>query len=252
MRVFLRSLAFNLYFVGLTAVLGVAGFAIRWFAPHKALAYAQFWARLVLGGLRRICGIHPVLVGAQHLPAAGPALIASQHQSAYDTLVWLTLLPKPTYVMKRELRHIPLFGPLTPLAGMILIDRRAGAQALRALIAATRRAVEEGRQIIIFPEGTRTRPGERVPLQPGVAAMAAAARLPVIPVATDSGLRWGRRAFLKRPGPVHLIVGAPIAADMPREALLAAIRRAWDEAMGDEAMGEGAVDRAVDKSPESL
>jgi len=244
MKVFLRSLAFNLYFVGLTVVLGIAGFGVRWFAPDRALAYAQFWARLVLAGLRRLCGIYPVLVGAEHLPAAGPALLASQHQSAYDTLVWLTLLPKPTYVMKQELRYIPLFGPLTPLAGMILIDRKAGVQALRALLAATRRAVAEGRQIIIFPEGTRARPGERLPLQPGVAAMAAAARLPVIPVATDSGLRWGRRSFLKRPGPMHLIVGTPIAADGSREALLEAIRGAWDRAM--------AVDSAVEKAPERV
>jgi 1-acyl-sn-glycerol-3-phosphate acyltransferase len=256
MRIFLRSLAFNLYFVGLTALLGVGGFAIRWFAPHRALDYAQFWARLVLAGLRRICGIYPVLVGAEHLPAAGPALIASQHQSAYDTLVWLTLLPRPTYVMKQELRYIPLFGPLTPIAGMILIDRKAGAQALRALIAATRKAVAEGRQIIIFPEGTRTRPGERVELQPGVAAMAAAARLPVIPVATDSGWRWGKRSFLKRPGPVHLVIGPPIPPGGSREALLGAIRQAWDAllpAPGEaEERGAGSVDKFGEKSLKSL
>jgi|UniRef100_A0A8J4M6H8 1-acyl-sn-glycerol-3-phosphate acyltransferase len=228
--IFLRSLLFNLYLVALTSVLGIGGFAIRWFAPHRALAYAQFWAGLLLAGLRRICGIYPVVSGAEHLPPQGAALLASQHQSAYDTLVWLTLLPRPTYVMKRELVKIPLFGPLTPLAGMILVDRGAGAGALRNLLRDTARAVAEGRQIVIFPEGTRTLPGERRALQPGVAAMAAQARLPVIPVATDSGLRWGRRAFRRVPGPIHLVICPPLQAGLKREILLAEIQKAWDEA----------------------
>lgn len=228
--IFLRSLLFNLYLVLLTFLLGIGGFAIRWFAPHRALAYAQFWAGLLLGGLRWICGIYPVLIGAEHLPPEGAALIASQHQSAYDTLVWLTLLPRPTYVMKRELVKIPLFGPLTPLAGMILVDRSAGANALRTLLRDTGSAVSEGRQIVIFPEGTRTLPGERRELQPGVAAMAAMARLPVIPVATDSGLRWGRRAFRRCPGPIHLVVCPPLPTGLRREALLVEIQNAWDHA----------------------
>jgi 1-acyl-sn-glycerol-3-phosphate acyltransferase len=228
--IFLRSVLFNLYFFLLTFVLGISGFGVRWFARGQALAYAQFWARLLLGGLRWICGIYPVLIGEENLPPAGPVLIASQHQSAYDTLVWLTLLPRPTYVMKRELVKIPLFGPLTPLAGMILVDRAGGAAALRGLLAETRRAVAEGRQIVIFPEGTRTRPGERRALQPGVAAMAAAARLPVVPVATDSGRLWGKNAFFKRPGPIHLVVCPSLPAGLPREALLAGIQAAWDAA----------------------
>ncbi|MCA7119827.1 MAG: 1-acyl-sn-glycerol-3-phosphate acyltransferase [Acidibrevibacterium sp.] len=227
---FLRSALFNLYFFLLTFVLGIGGLGVRWFARRRALAYAQFWARLVLGGSRWICGIYPVLIGFEHLPPAGPVLLASQHQSAYDTLVWLTLLAHPTYVMKRELKKIPLFGPLTPLAGMILVDRAGGAAALRGLLAETRRAVAEGRQIVIFPEGTRTLPGERRALQPGVAAMAAAVKLPVVPVATDSGRRWGKDAFFKRPGPIHLVVCPPLPAGLPREALLAGLQAAWDAA----------------------
>ena len=228
--IFLRSALFNLYFFLLTFGLGLGGLGVRWFAPRRALAYAQFWARLVLGGLRRISGIYPVLIGGENLPPDGPVLIASQHQSAYDTLVWLTLLAHPAYVMKRELVKIPLFGPLTPLAGMILVDRAGGAAALRGLLAETRRAVAEGRQIVIFPEGTRTLPGERRALQPGVAAMAAAVALPVVPVATDSGRRWGKKAFLKRPGPIHLVICKPLPAGLPRAALLAGIQAAWDAA----------------------
>ncbi len=228
--IFLRSALFNLYFFLLTFVLGLGGLGVRWLAPRRALEYAQVWARLLLGGLRRISGIYPVLIGGEYLPPGGPVLIASQHQSAYDTLVWLTLLSRPAYVMKRELVKIPLFGPLTPLAGMILVDRAGGAAALRGLLGETRRAVAEGRQIVIFPEGTRTLPGERRALQPGVAAMAATVKLPVLPVATDSGLRWGKNAFFKRPGPIHIVVCPPLAAGLPRAALLAGIQAAWDAA----------------------
>ena len=108
-------------------------------------------------------------------------MIASRHQSAFDTFVWLTLVPRCSYVLKRELLRIPLLGPLIPLAGMIAVDRSGGAGALRGLMRDGDRAVREGRQIVIFPEGTRAEPGAILPLQPGIAALAARTRLPVIP-----------------------------------------------------------------------
>ena len=125
--------------------------------------------------------------GLEHAARAVPALIASQHQSAFDTFVWLTLVPRCCYVLKRELLRIPLFGPLMPLAGMIAVDRERRRRALRGLLRDGERAVREGRQIVIFPEGTRAEPGAMLPLQPGVAALAARTGLPVIPVVTDFG-----------------------------------------------------------------
>ena len=216
----LRSVLFNLYFFALTFVLAVGGIFIRLFAPERTLQYAKFWVRLVMAGLRRICGIYLVLIGDENLPKVGPALIASQHQSAYDTLIWMILLARPSYVLKKELQRIPLFGPLTRLGGMIAIDRRAGPVALRSLLRDTVRAVADNRQIIIFPEGTRGRPGEHPPLQPGIAAMAAQSGLPVIPVVTDSGLRWGKHAFRKFPGPIHIAVLSPIPAGLDRDELM--------------------------------
>lgn len=229
----LRAGIFNVYFFGLTFLLGLAGIVVRIFARARALDFARFWVRLVLAGLRVICGIRVVVIGAENLPQAGAALIASQHQSAFDTLVWLTLVPRPSYVLKRELTRIPLFGPLLLPAGMIAIDRAAGASALRGLLQAARRAAEARRQIVIFPEGTRMAPGERGRLQPGIAAIAAQLGLPVIPVATDSGQHWGRRAFRKRPGPIHIAVGAPLPSGGSRSALLAGIGTAWDELEGE-------------------
>ena len=216
----LRSALFNLYFFGVTLVLSLAGAPVALFAPHRVLGFTMFWGRLVVDGARIICGIRLEVSGREWLSLDGPALIASRHQSAYDTMVWLTLLPRCCYVLKQELARIPLFGLLTRKAGMIAVDRSAGAQSLRHLLREADRAVRQARQIVIFPEGTRGAPGQPLALQPGVAALAARTGLPVIPVLTDSGLCWGRRAFHKYPGVVHIQVLPPIAAGTPRETLM--------------------------------
>lgn len=147
-------------------------------------------------------------------------LIASAHQSAFDTFVWLVLVPRCCYVLKQELLRIPLFGPLVQSTGMISVDRTGGASAMRGLLREAERAVREERQIVIFPEGTRAEPGTLLPLQPGVAALAARTGLPVVPVVTDSGLCWGRRAFRKRPGTIHIRLLEPIPAGIRREELM--------------------------------
>jgi 1-acyl-sn-glycerol-3-phosphate acyltransferase len=166
------------------------------------------------------------VTGAEHLPRSGAALIAAKHQSAFDTLVWLLLVPDACYVLKKELLFIPLWGWLARKARMIAVDRKAGSKALRQMLAEAQAAAKEGRQIVIFPEGTRVAPGQRVPYQPGIVGLAGALKLPVVPVATDSGLCWPRRGFIKRPGVVTVAVLPPLPARMPRQALLPALEAA--------------------------
>lgn len=215
--IILRSALFNLFFFGATFVLTLFGTAMRLFAPQRVTGTAVAWARLLLWGARVICGIRWEVAGALPTDAA---LIASHHESAFDTLVWMTLVPRPAYVMKHELLRVPLFGGLTRAAGMIAVDRAGGASAMRELMRDAARAGAEHRQIVIFPEGTRAEPGTLLPLQPGVAAIAAATGLPVIPVATDSGRCWSRRAFRKSPGVIHILLRPPIPAGTPRRELL--------------------------------
>jgi 1-acyl-sn-glycerol-3-phosphate acyltransferase len=239
--ILLRSVLFNAWLYGVTAVFAVvtlapgAGKPDR--AADRALAVAQFWARTVLAGLRWLCGITWVVTGREHLPTAGAALIASNHQSAFDTLVWLLLVPRGCYVVKRELMRVPVFGPACRLTGMMIVDRNAGGAAIRGLLREADRAVAERRQIVIFPEGTRVAPGVRAPLQSGVAALASRTGLPVIPVATDSGYCWGRRAFRKRPGVIHIAIGAPIPPGLKREELMRRLEQAFAE-------GQAAIARA--------
>jgi 1-acyl-sn-glycerol-3-phosphate acyltransferase len=217
---FLRSALFNLFFFTGTFVLtAVPATVVRFLAPDRVPDVARLWARVMLWGLRVICGIRVQVSGLEHV-GDGAALIASRHQSAFDTIVWLTLVPRCCYVLKRELLAVPLFGPLMPLAGMIAVDRRGGAGALRALVRDGERAAREGRQIVIFPEGTRADPAAMLPLQPGVAALAVRTHLPVIPVATNSGRFWGRRAFHKRAGTIRIRVLEPIPPGIGRARLM--------------------------------
>lgn len=223
----LRSALFNVYFFGVTALLCFTGLPFRWAGSEHALKIPMLWARWVLAGLRAICGIRFEVRGIEYLPREGPALIASRHQSAFDTLVWFTLLPRCCYVIKQELARIPIFGGLMRPAGMILVDRSARAGAMRHLMREAQRAAGEGRQMVIFPEGTRAEPGRMGTLHPGIAAMAARTGLPVIPVVTDSGHCWGRRAFYKRPGTIHITLLRPIPAGTPRDRLMASLAAAF-------------------------
>jgi 1-acyl-sn-glycerol-3-phosphate acyltransferase len=235
----LRSTLFNVFFFGATFVLVLAGTVARLLGPDRVLRVAVAWASLLLWGARVICGIRWEVAGA--LPS-GAALIASHHESAFDALVWMTLVPRPAYVMKQELLRIPLFGALTRAAGMITVDRSGGAKALRSLLREAAQAKAAQRQIVIFPEGTRAEPGTLLPLQPGVAALAGATGLPVIPVATDSGRCWSRRAFRKYPGVIHIALLPPIPAGTRRDELL----RRLDAALRtDVRAGMGAVDKSV-------
>ena len=233
--IWVRSAVYNAWFVVTTIVLGLVGIGIRLFAQdriaERSLRLAMLWSRTLLGGARVICGIRIVVIGRENLPP-GPALIASQHQSAFDTLIWLLLLPRVAYVYKAELGDIPLVGPLLRLSGQIKLDREASFAAVKSLLRGAERAVADGRQIVIFPEGTRVDPGVEAELRPGVAALAARTGLAVIPVATDSGLRWGRRAFLKRPGAIHVVIGPALAPRQGQAALMASLRQSWRVSAG--------------------
>jgi 1-acyl-sn-glycerol-3-phosphate acyltransferase len=224
----LRSTAFNAWFYGVTAFLAVW----HWAFTHRPAALAgagRHWALLVLGGLRRLCGIDFVVTGQENLPADGAALIAPMHQSAFDTVVWFLIVPNCTYVLKRELIRVPVFGRLALRLSMIPVDRSAGAGALRDLIRRSEASAAAGRQIVIFPEGTRMAPGTPFHLHPGVAAIAARTGLPIIPVATDSGHHWGRRAFFKRPGTIHVAILPPLPTGLKRDVLMTRLAAAYAE-----------------------
>lgn len=185
------------------------------------------WAKICLAALRLFCGVRLRIEGREHLPPAGRAIVAAQHQSTLDILIWLTLLPNPSFVFKRELAKIPLFGVLLEPTGMVPVDRGGAGQALRKMVSDCAKVLATGRQIILFPEGTRVAPGKRARLHPGIIALAKANNLPLIPAATDSGLCWGARAFHISPGTVTVRLHPPIMPETPQDKILAGLAAAF-------------------------
>lgn len=202
----------------IAGLLGIpAIFSRRW-----SLMISKGWARLVLWGLRAICGLGYEVRGATNLPQ-GRGLIAAKHQSMWETLALTAILPQPCFILKQELSRIPVFGWYCRANGFIFVDRADGARALRAMTTAARSAAERGAQIIIFPEGTRAAVGEALPYHPGVAALARALDLPCVPVAHNAGVFWTHPGITRRSGTITMDVMPALSAGMARKNLLAAL-----------------------------
>jgi 1-acyl-sn-glycerol-3-phosphate acyltransferase len=179
------------------------------------VAAGRFWIGGLHWLLRTVCGLDYEVTGREHLPE-GPCIIASKHQSAWDTIAMPAIFPDPAFVLKRELLWIPLFGLYLAKAENLAVDRSGGSAALRRMVEDARAIAAEGRKIVIYPEGTRTAPGRRIAYHPGVAALYQQLQLPVTPVALDSGLYWARRRLLKRPGRIQVEIRPPIPPGLPR------------------------------------
>jgi len=221
----IRSNLFNLLFY-LWSVVMVLTFAPALLLPYQVTVWGQRqWARGVNFLMRWSAGIHVEIRGLEHRPKGG-AIVASKHQSAWDTLIWHDIVDDPAIVMKKELLAIPIYGWMCRKTRMIAVDRKAGSIALRAMLENARVAADQGRPIIIFPQGTRTAPGattDEMPYQPGISALYRGLNVPVVPVALNSGLFWPRRQLLRLSGTIILEFLEPIPAGLPRkefEALL--------------------------------
>src|SRR5258706_115472 len=167
------------------------------------------WPRAMVWLARVVLGIDYRVLGAENLPRT-PAVILSKHQSAWETLAFPAIFPPQVLVLKRELLWIPFFGWGLALTSPIAINRSRGARALRRMEELGRQRLAQGFWIAIFPEGTRVRPGEHHAYHAGGAWLAVKCGAPVVPVAHNAGLFWGRNAFLKRPGTITVEIGSPI------------------------------------------
>lgn len=219
-----RSALFNAGFYGGTAVLAVALLPTLALPRRVLVAAARRWARWTNFLLRAAVGAEISIENAARIPVSA-CIVAAKHQSAWETVALLDLLRDPAYVLKRELLRIPLFGWYVRKNRQIAVDRRGGPRALRAMLANAREAAAEGRQIVIFPQGTRVAPGAGGAYLSGAAALYAQLGVPAVPVALNSGAVWGRNAFLKRPGRIVLRVLEPIPPGLSRAAFAAELER---------------------------
>ena len=180
----------------------------------------KWWGIGVMLMLRVLLNIRYEIRGQENLPE-GACVVASKHQSIWDTIIWHIILEDPAMVMKKELLSIPIYGWFAIKAKMIPVDRKAGASALKTMLRAADEASSMGRPILIFPEGTRTPVGERGTYQPGVTALYRHLKLPAIPVAANSGLFWSKEGLSKDGGTIVLEYGPAIPAGLAKKEFMA-------------------------------
>ncbi|WP_299395800.1 1-acyl-sn-glycerol-3-phosphate acyltransferase [Pelagibius sp.] len=215
----LRSFLFNVFFYLWTTVVLLLGLPLM-LGPRSGLYHlGRFWVRGIMAALAVLCDLRYDIRGRENLPQ-GAFLVASKHQSAWDTLIYSLLLWDHSFVLKQELTWIPVFGQYLIRAGLVPVDRAGGSKALRKMVAQAKRVAAQGRPIVIFPEGTRVAPGQQRPYHPGVAALYGQLNIPVVPVALNSGLFWGRRSFVKQPGRITLEFLPAIEPGLNRKAFL--------------------------------
>lgn len=188
--------------------------------PRSAgIPVLRLWARTSEWLLATVCGLRFEIRGREHLPN-GATLVASKHQSAWETLAFLHILPDPAIVLKKELTRLPFFGWYAVKFGNLALDRDGGGLALRRLLRSARAVVEQRRPIVIFPEGTRRAPGAPPDYLRGVVALYHDLKIPCVPVALNSGLYWPRASWRKRPGVITVEFLPAIEPGLPPRAFL--------------------------------
>lgn len=242
----LRSLALNVVlYISLVAYMLLA--LPTFFLPRRALmAYIRSWGRYFVWICRVIGGIGLEVRGRENIPP-GPLLVASKHQSIWETFALIGLFDDPCFILKRELTWIPLFGQYALKSRMLPVDRRGGPAVLRQLNDKARDEIrhDRGRQILLFPEGTRRAAGAPPNYRHGISHIYERLGVPCLPIALNSGLFWPRRSLKHRKGTILVEILPPLPPDMPREEFAAVLQARIEEA-SDRLLAEGLAELGAD------
>lgn len=224
----LRSIVFALLQLAITPPYALLCLATAPLPRHARYRVISGWAKMMIALAGPVLGIRYKVEGLENLPP-GPAVILSKHQSAWETMAFQVIFPHQVHVLKRELLWIPFFGWGLAMMSPIAIDRSKGTSALKRMAELGRQRFTQGFWIVIFPEGTRTAPGEQRAYQQGGAWLAHRLKAPIVPVAHNAGRCWPRNAFIKRPGVITVRIGPPIDASQGRPDALNEQARQWIE-----------------------
>ena len=227
--IFLRSLVYNVLFYLMLAFWIIVAIPTFVMPRSSIMSIARAWARSSIWLLRVVCNVKVEYRGLEKIPK-GPLLVASKHQSMWETFALLQFFDQPLYILKRELTLIPFFGWYLIKAGMVAVDRGAGGRALLKMVRQASEAVRRGRQLIIFPEGTRRPVGAPPQYKPGVAQLYASCRVNCLPVALNSGLFWPRRTFMRYPGTLVVEFLDPMPPGLARDEFLTRISAMIEDA----------------------
>jgi 1-acyl-sn-glycerol-3-phosphate acyltransferase len=213
MVLFLRSLLFALLMVIATIVWAPLCFLFAPLPYPRRYYWTSRWNVFVIWAAKVVCGIRYQVRGFENLPDA-PVILLSKHQSAWETIFYLCVMPRPlVFVFKKESTYIPFFGWGIALLRMIPIDRSKGKDAIAQIVAIGRRRLADGQWIIMFPEGTRSAVGSQGKYKGGGTRLAVETNTPVVPIAVNSGECWPRNAFIKKPGLITVSIGKPISPE---------------------------------------
>ncbi len=220
--IFLRSLVYNVLFYVLLVFWNVVAIP-TFLMPRRAfMAVAKTWARSSVWLMRVVCNTRLEVRGLEKIPD-GPLIVASKHQSMWETFALMQFFDAPLFIYKRELAWIPFFGWYLMKSGMIGVDRSGGMRSLMEMARRAPKEIRSGRQLIIFPEGTRTPVGAQPDYMTGVGQIYANSGVPCLPVALNSGLFWPRRTFMRYPGTLVVEFLNPLPAGLNRKEFIVRI-----------------------------
>lgn len=209
----------SLFYLGIYIFLAfiVCTGPLLYFAPHKwRYFYMTRWAWFTIRWLKWTCNLDMQIEGLENIPKDSAAIVLAKHQSAWETIALQNFLPPQTWVLKRELLWLPIFGWGLAMMLPVAIDRNAGKRALKQVIQQGTDRLKRGLWLIIFPEGTRTAPGERKRYAIGGAMLAEKSGFPVVPICHNAGEFWGKGEFVKRPGTISVVIGKTISVEGKR------------------------------------
>ncbi len=227
--IFLRSLVYNVLFYLLLAFWVIVGIPTYLMPRWAIMNIARYWARSSIWLMRVVCNIKVEYRGLEKIPK-GPLIVASKHQSMWETFALLQFFEQPLFILKRELKWIPFFGWYLIKANMIGVDRSAGGRALLQMARRAGEQVRRGRQLVIFPEGTRTPVGAPPHYKTGIAQIYVDCGVACLPVALNSGLFWPRRTFMRYPGTLVVEFLDPLPPGLSRREFIACISTVIEEA----------------------
>ena len=214
-----RSSLFNVFFIAWTTILLSTLWILMPFSRQIFRKSVALWPRVIFPLMQYILGLTFEQRGLENIPDE-PVIFAAKHQSAWDTMYFLWLNNDNAYVMKGELNRIPFWKWYMNKCQHVVVDRSGGPSAMRQMISDVSDILISGRSIVIFPEGTRSAPGDTKLYHPGVAALYSHTNAKIIPVALNSGLFWGRRQFIKKPGTLAIQFLPPIPKNLDRKAFM--------------------------------
>lgn len=226
--IYLRSLLFLLGQIVTIILYAPVAFAVYPLNPVTRSRIIGYWAHFIVWWLRLTCGLSHEVAGSENIPK-NPCVILSKHQSAWETIAFQTIFPPQAWVLKRELLTIPVFGWSLAVTQPIAIDRGEGRQALHNVAEQGVDRIENGRFVVVFPEGTRVAPGRKGRYNPGGAMLAVKAKVGVLPVAHNAGEFWPRHGFLKKPGVIRVVVGPMIDVEGKRAKQVSSEAEQWIE-----------------------